>query len=256
MRDALALAFGTLTAWRVPPPRRVDRRVAGAAMTLAPLTQLPLLLLLGLGVLAWHALDGSPGVAAAVTVAVLALATRAMHLDGLADLADGLASSYDRARSLEVMRSGDIGPAGVAAVVLVLLIQTACLAALLQGDVDDGLLAGVALLASRQVLAGACARGVPAADDRGLGATVAGSVGRPALVASCVTLLIVGVAPALAGAPWWAGPVVVAGAWAGAAAVVHRATRRLGGITGDVLGAVVEVALTVALVAAVAAVAV
>lgn len=248
MRDALALAFGTLTAWPVPPPRRVDQQVAGSAILLAPVTQLPLLGLSALGVLGWRALDGPPSVAAVGLIAMLALSTRAMHLDGLADTADGLTSSYDRERSLAVMRVGDIGPAGVAAVVLVLLIQAASLTALLAGGgVAASLLAIVAVLASRQALSGACSRGVPAADASGLGATVAGSVRRAPLLGSAIALVSFSLLPALAGAGWWAGPIVVLGAWAAAAAVVLRAHRRLGGITGDILGAVIEIALATAL---------
>lgn len=250
MRDAAALAFGTLTAWPVPPPHRVDRRVAGAAMLLAPLTQLPFLALSALGVTAWQALDGPPSVAAVLLVAALALSSRAFHLDGLADTADGLTGSYHPERSLQIMRTGDVGPAGAATIVLVLLIQTAALATLLAGGGVHGLLAVVAVLASRQVLAVACASGVPAADTGGLGATVAGSVPRPALATSGAALLLVALVPALAGVPWWTGPVVVLSAWAATAIVVRRATQRLGGITGDILGALVEVSLAVGLAAA------
>ncbi len=107
-----------------------------------------------------------------VTAAAL---SRAMHLDGLADTADGLAAGYDRERALEVMRRGDTGPAGAAALVLTLLVQVACLAALLTSAVG-ATLAGVALLASRLAPA-LCARlGVPAARRGGpRGQAVAGS---------------------------------------------------------------------------------
>ena len=131
MLDGLRLAVGTLTAIPVPPPRRVDRRVAGQAMTLAPLVVLPL----ALAVLVLHGLGARAGapppVLAVVALAVLVLGTRAMHLDGLADTADGLSAGYDRERALEVMRRGDIGPSGVAAVTLVLLLDAAALASLL-----------------------------------------------------------------------------------------------------------------------------
>ncbi len=247
MRDASALAFGTLTAWPVPPPRRVDRRVAGAAMLLAPLTQLPFLALSTLGVWVWSALHGPPAVAAVLLVAALALSSRALHLDGLADTADGLTASYDRERSLQIMRTGDVGPAGAATLVLVLLLQVTALAGLLTAGSGAALLAVVAVLASRQALALACVAGIPAADSGGLGATVAGSVGRAGAAASAGGMLLVAALPALAGIPWWAGPLTVVGAWLGAGVVVQRARRRLGGITGDILGAAVEVSLAAAL---------
>lgn len=212
-------------------------------MLLAPVTQLPLLALCAGAIAAWQGMHGPPAVAAVLLVIVLALATRAMHLDGLADTADGFTSSYDRERSLQVMRSGDIGPAGVAAVTLVLLLQVATLGALLAQGPGPALLGGVAVLASRQSLAGACVYGLPAADDSGLGATVAGSVPRAALAGSAVAMLLLALLPGLAGTPWWAGPVVVLGAWAAAYAVVRRARQRLGGITGDILGALIEIGL-------------
>ncbi len=247
MRDALALAFGTLTTWRVPPPRRVERDVARSAMLLAPLTQVPLLVLLAVATIGWTSLGGPAPVLAVLLVGALVLSTRGMHVDGLADTADGLSASYDRERALAVMKSSDVGPSGVAAVVLALGLQAAALTHLI-GSGAGLALAAVALLVSRQVLAGACHRRVPAASrTSGLGVTVAGTVPSGAALASGVVLLGVALAPAAWGAPWWAGSLVVLAGWGAAAGVVVHACRRLGGITGDVLGATIEVALAAAL---------
>jgi adenosylcobinamide-GDP ribazoletransferase len=250
MGDALRLAFGTLTAVPVPPPRDLGRSVAGRAMALAPFTTLPALVLLGLWGWAVLALAASPLVGAALALVMLSLLTRAMHLDGLADTADGLSASYDRTRGLEVMRRSDIGPSGVAAVVLVLVVEFAALAEVFAGW--SGLVLGaLALVASRQVLAWACARGVPAARPEGLGATVAGSVPRAlAGGATLALLLVAGAATFAVGTGWWRGPVVVAAALLAGAAVIRRAVSRFGGITGDVLGATVEVSFAVSLTAA------
>jgi len=247
MGDGLRLAFGTLTAIPVPAPTRIDRRVAGRAMALAPLTQLPLvgaLLLWG-----WVVREAQvPAlVAAPLTLVAITLATRGMHLDGLADAADGLSASYDRVTALDVMRRGNIGPSGVAAVVLVLLVDAGALAALLT-TARGIVLVALSVLASRQMLAWACSAPVPSARQEGLGATVAGTV-RPAMVGLGFVLLlgVCALASLWSGPAWWTGPVAIGCAALGGVLVVRRATSRFGGITGDVLGAVIEVSLAVAL---------
>ncbi|HEU4332021.1 MAG TPA: adenosylcobinamide-GDP ribazoletransferase [Lapillicoccus sp.] len=251
MTDALRLAVGTLTRLPTRRPRTVDRRTAGRAMLLAPLTAVPpavLLVLLHLVVAkAWLPAD----LAAALAVAAVAWWSRGLHLDGLADTADGLAAAYNRDRALDVMRRSDIGPTGVVTLVLVLLVQVTALSALISSR-EGSSLAVVALLASRQVLGLACRHRVPAARPDGLGATVAGSVPTAVAVASTVVMVVVGSGLGwFLGAAWYAGALVVVAAALGTWAVVETAQRRVGGITGDVLGAVVEVALTAGLVVAV-----
>ena len=256
MLDGLRLAVGTLTAIPVAPPRRVDRRVAGRAMTLAPLVVLPfalaLLVLQGLGAPA-----GAPApVLAVLALVVLVLGTRAMHLDGLADTADGLGSGKPAPQALEVMRKGDVGPFGVVTLVLVLLVQVLALAELVA--VGQGVAALVpALVASRLVLPVVCLRGVPAARRDGLGQAVAGTVSWGQLLlavglAAAATTLAALVSPG----PQALEPVVllrtgaaVAVALAAGLLLLRRCVVRLGGVTGDVLGACVEVTFTVALVA-------
>jgi adenosylcobinamide-GDP ribazoletransferase len=249
MLDGLKLAFGTLTAIPVPPPARIGRPVAGVAMALAPLTQIPLVALLLLWGWAVREVPVPPLLAASVTLVAITLATRALHLDGLADTADGLSASYDRDTALDVMRRGNIGPSGVAAVALVLLVDAGALASLL--TTGRGIvLVCLSLVASRHLLAWACSVGVPSARPEGLGATVAGTV--PRGVAGLGFVLLLGLS-ALAshgsGSTWWAGPVVLCSAAAGGVAVIHRTTRRFGGITGDVLGAVIEISFATALTA-------
>ena len=262
--NALRLALGTLTVLPVRPPSAVDRRTAGRAMVLAPLVAL----LLGAVVLAVLWVLGtsslSPLVAAAVVVALLAALTRAMHLDGLADVADGLGSGRDRDRALAVMRQSDIGPFGVVTLLLVLLLQVACVEQLVQAPA--GLAAIVAaLLLSRLVLPALCLRGVPSARPDGLGAMVAGSVGVPGLLVAAglaavgsVLVSLVAASPqrlygGLLSSSGYSFPHVLAlvvvpllltGLFA------RHCVRRFGGITGDVLGACVEVCFTAALLVA------
>jgi len=249
MREGLKLAFGTLTAIPVPAPTHIDARVAGRAMALAPLTQLPLVSALLLWGWAVREAQVPPLVAAALTLVAITLANRGMHLDGLADTADGLSASYDRHTSLAVMRRGNIGPSGVAAVVLVLLVDAGALAAVLT-TARGVVLICLSVLASRQMLAWACSTGVPSARQEGLGATVAGTV-KPTIVGLGFVLLlgVSALASKWSGPAWWTGPVVMCCAALGGLLVIRRATGRFGGITGDVLGAVIEVSLAVALTA-------
>jgi adenosylcobinamide-GDP ribazoletransferase len=248
-RDGVLLAAGTLTVLRVPPPRLVDRAAAGVAMALAPAVGVLAGLPAAAVALLARAAGAGDAVAAVLALLVLALVTGGLHLDGLADTVDGLAAARaGRDRALEVMRRGDVGPLGAAALVLVLLLQAAALARALPAVGPGAVL--VAAAAGRTVLPVLCARGVPAARPGGLGAAVAGSV--PRLTAGLV-VLVVAVGAGLACAPGGAvGALRAAGAvLAGCAAgllLSGRAARRVGGITGDLLGAGVEAGTAAALV--------
>jgi adenosylcobinamide-GDP ribazoletransferase len=273
-RDAFRLTVGTLTVLPTKPPYTVDRRVAGAAMTLAPLVGA--LLAVGAGLVLWllgwgpagrppllHAVLGNraydlvvhPFLAATLVIGLLAVLTRAMHLDGLADTVDGLGSGRPAAGALEVMRRGDVGPFGVVTLVMVLLTQVLALGVLLaEGLGPAGLV--LALVVSRLALPLLCSRGVAAARPEGLGHLVAGSVGG-LQVALAVGLAFAALVPLALVAPGvhalGASVVLRAGAVALVALLAGglmalKAVRRLGGITGDVLGAAVEVTFTVALV--------
>jgi adenosylcobinamide-GDP ribazoletransferase len=248
LADGLRLAVGTLTAIRVRPATDVGPAPARAAMLLAPVAVLPLGFLAAL-MSALHVAVGLPPlVTGALTVGAVALASRGLHLDGLADTADGLGSGYDRARALDVMRRGDTGPMGVAAVVLLLLTQVAAASAVLARP--WGFVAvGVLVCLSRSALYLACAAGIPSARPSGLGATVAGVVPR---AGAAVGLMLAGGVAAIAtvptGSPWWLAVVAVAAGALAVAGLVARCVRRFGGITGDVLGAAIEVDLLVLLV--------
>ncbi|GAA0809179.1 adenosylcobinamide-GDP ribazoletransferase [Spirilliplanes yamanashiensis] len=239
MRDGLRLAVTTLT---VLPVRagRVDRAAARVAMTAAPLVGAAL----GgvLGALLWAAgLVLPAAVAAVLTVAAAALLTRGLHLDGLADTVDALGSYRPGPGALEIMKKPDIGPFGVAAIALVLLLQAATLAA---GPTAAGV--AVAFAAGRLAVPVACRRGVPAARPDGLGALVAGTVPVTALAAVAVVTAVAGLF-AVPGRPWQ-GPLAVAAALVTAGLLTRHARRRLGGITGDVIGAGVELSTVAALV--------
>jgi adenosylcobinamide-GDP ribazoletransferase len=243
--DGLRLAFTTFTV--VPlPAGRVDRRAARVAMAYAPLVGALLGLVLGgvaLGLRTLHA----PGlVLGAVTVGLGAVLTRGLHLDGLADTVDGLGSYAGRDRALEIMKSPEVGPFGVIALVLTLLTQAGAVAALAARPAP-ALLSGMAsaLATGRLAVTWACRRGVPAARPGGMGALVAGTAGWPELVIGSAGTA----AASLAAVPGrlWQGPLAVAVGLGAGWLVQRHAEARLGGITGDVLGALVEVAQTVTL---------
>ncbi len=272
--DPVRLAIGTLTVLPTKPPATVDRQVAGRAMTLAPLVG-ALLALVG-GLLLWLLGWGPPGeppllsaalgnrtydvgvhpfLAAALVVGLLAVLTRAMHLDGLADTADGLGSGRPATEALEVMRRGDVGPFGVVTLVLVLLVQVLALGDLVAQGIGVVALF-LALVVSRLALPLLCSRGMSAARPDGLGQVVAGSVGRGQLALAAVLAVVVLLPVSLLslGLDGVAGPVLVKACVVSALGLVaavllaRRAVRRLGGVTGDVLGAAVEVTFTTVLV--------
>ena len=174
---------------------------------------------------------------------------RALHLDGLADTVDGLGSGWDRERALAIMRRGDVGPMGVVALILVLAAQ-AVAASNLTADWRGGVLLATVIAGSRSSLVIACRPSVPPARPDGLGATVAGSVSPPAasVVGGLVAVALLA-AVLLADRPWWTAAVAVVAGAAVAYGMGRLAGHRLGGITGDVLGATVEVTLTTILLA-------
>ena len=232
------------------PPRHVDRAVAGRALLLAPLAVLPLGAAVALVTWGGRELGLSPLAVAAAAIGALALGSRAFHLDGLSDTVDGLTASHEAERSLAVMRSGTAGPAGVVALVVVLGVQGGALVALMSLP-REPLLALVLVCLSRGSLSLACVRCVPAARVDGLGVGHAGSVAPLAAgVQWLVMAVLAGVVFAWAGLPWWHGVAGVCAAAAVVGLLVAHAVRRLGGVTGDVFGAAVELSLAALLVSA------
>lgn len=242
---SLRLAIGMLTALRVPPVLRVTPGTARGALLLAPVAVLPLGLAVGISVWAGGRLHLPTLAVALVSLALLAAGSRALHLDGLSDVADGLTSSYDRERSLAVMKSGTAGPAGVAALVLVLGAQAAALATYVEGDggLRGAVVAGMIVCASRAALWITCCTLAPPAREDGLGVTFTRAV--PVVVAVLGWLALAALAALLDPVR---GPVTVAAAALVVCALTARAVRRFGGVTGDVFGAGIELALAVLLV--------
>ncbi|MFD4135493.1 adenosylcobinamide-GDP ribazoletransferase [Streptomyces goshikiensis] len=250
LADGLRFAFGTLT---VLPARvtRWDRPAARTGMACAPLAGLAVGLLAAAAGALLLVAGGGPLLAAAVTVAVPAALTRGLHLDGLADTADGLGSAKPAEDALRIMKQSDVGPFGVVTLLLVLLIQVAALADVYADSWVRGALAAVlAAVTARLALTLASRDGVPAARPEGLGAAVAGVV--PRRSAAVVTALTLAAATAAAlplGLPAAARTAVaLCAALLAAELLLRRCVRRFDGVTGDVFGALAEVAGTTALV--------
>ncbi len=174
-----------------------------------------------------------PLAAAVISVVVTVVLTGALHEDGLADSADGFFGGRDPDERLRIMRDSTLGTYGVLAVVLAVLLRVSLLAAL---DPVEG---AAALVAS-----GAVSRGV-------LGVTLLGTVpassGSGAGVIDHLRALPAGVALASAtavavGLLWLPGAAMVAAALATTMSVRAVAVRRIGGLTGDVMGAMVVLA--------------
>lgn len=246
-RDAVRLSVGTLTVVPVRPPSRVDRQVAGRSLLLAPAVGLLLGLVAAVVLYVARQVYHDPWLPAALTIGALALLTRGLHLDGLADTADGLgASSRGRPASLDVMRRGDIGPFGVVTVVLVLLLQVLALSSAVVQEYGTVCIV-TSCVVGRLAATWACTMGIPAAREEGLGTTVAGSVSRRA--AAAVTVVVLALAVIAGG---WVDDdagrqevllvlVAVAVGLILSGVLLARCLRRFGGVTGDVLGALVEV---------------
>lgn len=236
------LALSWLTVLPVRGPDRVDRTAGGRAIAAAPLTGA----LLGAGAagLLWLLLQAGldPALAGLLCVGAHALATRGMHVDGLSDTADGLGCYGPPERAREVMRSGGAGPFGVTTLVVILGAQALAFGAL--AGADDWIAVVVAMTAGRVAVVIACRRGTSAAVNRGFGALVAGT--QSPWTAGSWTAALLAVSLWCADERWWQGPLVVLLALALSMWFVRHCAARFGGLSGDVLGAALEITVTVA----------
>ena len=204
------------------------------------------------GLVGWGATElWPPVVAAAAMVATDAVATGLLHLDGLADAGDGLIAPMPRERRLDAMAGPEVGAFGVATVGVVLTVRTASLVALV--PLVPGWRLPLALAAWWAASRGAMALALltqPPARPGGMTALFAcSSAERRQRAVEVLAFTVPFALVAAYAARRGAGLAGVIGVVAGTVAVLALARRRIGGITGDVLGAAGVVGETVAILA-------
>lgn len=245
---ALHLAAVFLTRIRLPQAGAVEHDRLAAAAWAFPIVG-AFVGLAGGGVYVVATLVGLPiAVAAILALATMALATGALHEDGLADTADGFGGGVDRAAKLAIMRDRRIGVFGALALIFVVGLRIFALTAIGATAGTVGAVAGIVAAAafSRAAMSVVMVTLAPARDS-GLGA----DAGRPAL-AIVVAALLLGAVIAAA-VHLRLGPaaviVVLAGGLAATWVVAVLARRQIGGYTGDVLGAAQQASETTILLA-------
>lgn len=203
-------------------PLGADVPSMSAARWAFPLVGLPI----GLALFAVLALAPSGLLGAALALGAAALVTGGLHHDGLADFADGM-GGQTRDRRLDIMRDSRIGSYGV-----IVLIFTVLLAASALADVGAHLWSVLFVSVFSRLLMVCALDALPSARTEGLGQQASGAASRAALIPGAALAVVLAL---LAGAP----ALGVAAVMASVAAVIGwQAKRRLGGQTGDVLGAV------------------
>ncbi len=193
-----------------------------------------------IGAITWLAWNGAnrvfpPLVASILTLIVWVLLTGGLHLDGLADCCDGLFMTAAPERRLDVMKDPHIGAFGVIGLVLVLMLKAVALSAI----PSPGILLATSL-ARWCILPAAL---MPLARPSGMGADFATGFRRSFIVWGAIVPLAVAILLGIRGVL-----SIIAGLVA-AALVLWLAKARIGGITGDVFGMVVEVVEATVLIA-------
>ncbi len=232
--DDLRVALAFYTRIPVPGPRTVEGGALARAAWCTPLAGALIGALAGLAYwIAWR-LNLSPFVCATLAVGAALLITGCLHEDGLADMADGFGGGATRERVLAIMHDGRIGAFGTCALAIALLVRIGVLA-----DLPNPGLAGWALVgAPAAARAGLplVMRLVPPARPDGLAAEAGAPSGERAGVALLIGIVLLVVALGVRNALIASVLMLVAGA-----ILAGLARRRIGGQTGDVLGAIAQV---------------
>jgi len=239
---SLRVAFGLLTTLPFRLPDDWSAGDSGRASVWYPFVGLVI------GALTWLTWKAMmfflpPLVASVVTLVIWVVLTGGLHLDGLADCCDGLFTSASVERRLEIMKDPRMGAFGVIGLILVLLLKSAALASLTPATSFGILLA--ASLARWCILPAAL---LPLARPSGMGADFAAGFRRSFVIWGAIIPLVIAI---VLGAD---GILAVTAGLVSTVFVLWLAKSRIGGVTGDVFGMVVEVVETIVLLAFVAGV--
>ena len=243
-RNPLVVSLGLFTTIPMPSVAEIGPRMAARAMASFPLVGV----LVGAlaGAVTWGATWlGGPLLGPVLGLGVLALVTGALHLDGLADTADGLGSRKPPEVALEIMRRSDIGPMGVMALLFVLLADVAALSRIAAVHPAAG---GVALLTAavlgRVAVVCSTTSSEKGARAKGFGALFHGVTTVPTALLWAVAGVV------LSGLLGWVTLALPGSLVLGVSGIASlaigwlwrgRLSRRLGGMTGDMFGSIIEV---------------
>ena len=235
--EDVIVALGLLT--RLPLPARPLPDRGGQSAWAYPVAGLVIACCGGLALGLAGALGFSAGFAAAMALAVTAMVSGAMHEDGLADTADGLWGGWEKARRLDIMKDSQIGTYGVLALILSVLARWSLLSMAIQANAGFGALVAAAMISRAPMVA--LTLWLPNARGEGLSHHVGRSEGLSAAIAAGVAfvgaMLAVGSAAPAA--------LILAFLVAGGLGLVAKA--KIGGQTGDILGASQQLAEIAAL---------
>jgi adenosylcobinamide-GDP ribazoletransferase len=232
---SLRIAFGLMTTLPVKLPDDWSAGDSGRAAVWYPLVGLVI------GALTWLTWKGAtflfpPLVTGIITLVVWVALTGGLHLDGLADCCDGLFASVAPERRLEIMKDPHVGAFGVIGLILILFLKAAALAALTPVSSFGILLA--ASFARWCILPAGL---LPLARPSGMGSDFAAGFQRSFMIWAAIIPLILAILPGRRG-------ILSSVAGLGAAGLVlWLAKSRIGGVTGDVFGMVVEIVEVVVL---------
>jgi adenosylcobinamide-GDP ribazoletransferase len=231
----LRTAFGLMTTLPVRLPNEWSVGDSGRASVWYPFVGLVI------GALIWLAWTGSslifpPWAAAVLTLIAWVALTGGLHLDGLADCCDGLLASTSVERRLEIMKDPRVGAFGVTGLILVLLLKAAALASLTPGSSLSIPLA--ASLARFCILPAAL---LPQARPSGMGADFASGFRRSYIFWGAIIPVLIAVSLGIQGV------ISVLAGLGALSMILWLARARIGGVTGDVFGMIVEIVEAVVL---------